>query len=248
MAGVRRRRVGRRQDAAARRSCSARARGIGRAQLSGDCVELGEGELPYAPLVGRAAPARALGRPRARRSSPARPAPSSRRCSPAWPARADARRRPMTRPRRRGCSRRCSRLLERLGARTGRCCSTIEDLHWADRATRAFLDFLARSLCRERVLVVATYRPDELHRRHPLRPLLAELERDAALAADRAAAADARRSWSSSWPTSSATRPTATLVDRAVRALRGQPAVRRGAARRRAATAAARCRRRCATR
>ena len=54
----------------------------------------------------------------------------------------------------------------------------IEDLHWADRSTRAFLAFLARSLRRERVLVVATYRPDELHRRHPLRPLLAELERE----------------------------------------------------------------------
>ena len=39
--------------------------------------------------------------------------------------------------------------------------------------------YLASSLCRERVLVVTTYRPDELHRRHPLRPLLAELERDA---------------------------------------------------------------------
>src|SRR5215208_4534817 len=30
----------------------------------------------------------------------------------------------------------------------------------------------------ERVLAVCTYRSDELHRRHPLRPLLAELERD----------------------------------------------------------------------
>ena len=38
--------------------------------------------------------------------------------------------------------------------------------------------FLAHSLGRERVLVVATYRLDELHRRHPLRPLLAEIERD----------------------------------------------------------------------
>jgi len=55
----------------------------------------------------------------------------------------------------------------------------VEDLHWADRSTRAFITFLARSLCRERVLVVASYRADELHRRHPLRPLLAELERDA---------------------------------------------------------------------
>src|SRR6185503_8135816 len=40
------------------------------------------------------------------------------------------------------------------------------------------LVFLARSLWNERVLVIATYRSDELHRRHPLRPLLAELERD----------------------------------------------------------------------
>ena len=63
----------------------------------------------------------------------------------------------------------------------------LEDLHWADRSTRAFLAFLARNLCRERVLVVATYRIDELHRRHPLRPLLAELERDPRVAPHRAA-------------------------------------------------------------
>jgi predicted ATPase len=53
----------------------------------------------------------------------------------------------------------------------------IEDLHWADRSTRAALAFLARSLTDERVLVVGSYRPDELRRRHPLRSLLAELER-----------------------------------------------------------------------
>ena len=54
----------------------------------------------------------------------------------------------------------------------------IEDLHWADRSTRAALAFLGRSLQAERVLIVGTYRPDEMHRRHPLRPLLAELERN----------------------------------------------------------------------
>ena len=54
----------------------------------------------------------------------------------------------------------------------------VEDLHWADSSTRSFVGFLARTLCRERVLVVATYRSDELHRRHPLRPLLGELTRD----------------------------------------------------------------------
>lgn len=53
----------------------------------------------------------------------------------------------------------------------------LEDIHWADRSTRTFAAFLARSLRSERVLVVLTYRTDELHRRHPLRPLLAELER-----------------------------------------------------------------------
>ncbi|HEX7300244.1 MAG TPA: LuxR C-terminal-related transcriptional regulator, partial [Solirubrobacteraceae bacterium] len=67
-------------------------------------------------------------------------------------------------------------LIERLG-RDAPLMLWLEDIHWADRSTRAFLTFLARSLWTERVLVIATYRSDELHRRHPLRPLLAELER-----------------------------------------------------------------------
>src|SRR6185503_15554792 len=54
-------------------------------------------------------------------------------------------------------------------------------------STRAFLRFLAATLSTERLLVVTTYRPDELHRRHPLRPLLAELERVRALRIDLAA-------------------------------------------------------------
>ena len=53
----------------------------------------------------------------------------------------------------------------------------LEDVHWSDRSTRTFVSFLARSLREERVMVVLTYRSDELHRRHPLRPLLSELER-----------------------------------------------------------------------
>jgi ATP/maltotriose-dependent transcriptional regulator MalT len=54
---------------------------------------------------------------------------------------------------------------------------TLEDMHWADRSTRMFLDFMARSLRHERVALVLSYRTDELHRRHPLRSLLAELDR-----------------------------------------------------------------------
>jgi DNA-binding CsgD family transcriptional regulator/tetratricopeptide (TPR) repeat protein len=52
----------------------------------------------------------------------------------------------------------------------------VEDVHWADRSTRDLLGFLIRNL-RGGVALVLTYRSDELHRRHPLRPFLAELER-----------------------------------------------------------------------
>ncbi|MFC5826986.1 ATP-binding protein [Nonomuraea insulae] len=53
----------------------------------------------------------------------------------------------------------------------------IEDLHWADRSTRDLLVFLSRMVQNERVCVVGTYRTDDLHRRHPLRSVLAELKR-----------------------------------------------------------------------
>jgi DNA-binding CsgD family transcriptional regulator/tetratricopeptide (TPR) repeat protein len=53
----------------------------------------------------------------------------------------------------------------------------LEDMHWADRSTLAFVAFLMRSLREERVLVILSYRTDELYRRHPLRPLLSELGR-----------------------------------------------------------------------
>jgi DNA-binding NarL/FixJ family response regulator len=53
----------------------------------------------------------------------------------------------------------------------------VEDLHWADRSTRDLLAFLVRTLRSGRIALVASYRSDELHRRHPLRPLLAELVR-----------------------------------------------------------------------
>jgi ATP/maltotriose-dependent transcriptional regulator MalT len=53
----------------------------------------------------------------------------------------------------------------------------VEDLHWGDRDTRDLLAFLVRALRDVRVLLVATYRSDELQRGHPLRRVLAELER-----------------------------------------------------------------------
>ncbi|MFF9066901.1 AAA family ATPase [Streptomyces sp. NPDC014891] len=68
------------------------------------------------------------------------------------------------------------RLLERLAAdRT--VVLVLEDLHWADASTRHLLTYLLRTLRRGRIVVVASYRADDIHRRHPLRPLLAELDR-----------------------------------------------------------------------
>jgi predicted ATPase/DNA-binding CsgD family transcriptional regulator len=52
----------------------------------------------------------------------------------------------------------------------------VEDLHWADRSTRDLLAFLVRNLRRERVLVVVTYRNDEPGQQG-LGPYLAELDR-----------------------------------------------------------------------
>ncbi|GLZ39445.1 helix-turn-helix transcriptional regulator [Actinokineospora sp. NBRC 105648] len=53
----------------------------------------------------------------------------------------------------------------------------LEDLHWADGSTRSLLSFLFSRLRSQRLVVLGTYRSDDLHRRHPLRPLLAELVR-----------------------------------------------------------------------
>jgi ATP/maltotriose-dependent transcriptional regulator MalT len=53
----------------------------------------------------------------------------------------------------------------------------VEDLHWSDRSTRDLLGFLVRNLRDAPVVLVLTYRSDELHRRHPLLPFLAELGR-----------------------------------------------------------------------
>jgi DNA-binding CsgD family transcriptional regulator/tetratricopeptide (TPR) repeat protein len=53
----------------------------------------------------------------------------------------------------------------------------IEDLHWADQSTLELTAFLVRSLREARVMLLATYRSDELHRSHPLRPLVTGWER-----------------------------------------------------------------------
>src|SRR5689334_768122 len=146
--------------------------------IGGDCVELGEGELPYAPIV-------AALRPLVRQHDPVLdglPAATRAELGALIPGLGGE-----AAPIRQleGDDAAQARLFEALLSlfdelgRDRTLLLTIEDIHWADRSTRSFLAFLARSLCDERVMVVATYRLDELHRRHPLRPLLAELERNA---------------------------------------------------------------------
>ena len=67
-------------------------------------------------------------------------------------------------------------LLERLADSTPTVL-IIEDVHWADRSSRDLIAFLSRNLRIPQVLMVMTYRSDDLHRQHPLRPVLAELGR-----------------------------------------------------------------------
>ncbi|NJN16365.1 MAG: AAA family ATPase [Oscillochloris sp.] len=54
----------------------------------------------------------------------------------------------------------------------------LEDLHWADQASQELLYYLARVIENERVLIIGTYRTDEIHRLHPLAGLIARLTRD----------------------------------------------------------------------
>jgi ATP/maltotriose-dependent transcriptional regulator MalT len=132
--------------------------------LLGQCLELAGAQIPYASLVAALRPlARGMGAdaaaelPAGARNTRAEEEPSARqgRLFEALLA-----------------------LLERLG-RSGPVLLALEDIHWADGATRDFITFLVRSAREEPLCLVVTYRSDELHRRHPLRPLLAELERAA---------------------------------------------------------------------
>jgi class 3 adenylate cyclase len=58
-------------------------------------------------------------------------------------------------------------LLEHLARERG-LLVVLDDVHWADSSTRHLLDYVARRLVRSRVMLLATYRSDELDRLHPL--------------------------------------------------------------------------------
>jgi ATP/maltotriose-dependent transcriptional regulator MalT len=151
------------------------ARGTGARVLTGGCLELGADSLPFTPFtavlrelvrdLGAAGVAGLL------------PGGSSRELArllpefgtPAGPDEAGEAR---------------ARLFEQMLlvlehlAEAGSVALVLEDMHWADQSTRDLLAFLIRNQASlDGVLIVVTYRSDDLHRSHPLRPLLAELGR-----------------------------------------------------------------------
>ncbi len=145
--------------------------------LRGDGVEQADGELPYAPLLSALRPLVREHHPALARLSPG----GRQELATILPGLEDEAP-PARTAEGRGASdqlRLFEAVLELID-----CLSSsapliliLEDMHWADRSTRAFTAFLSRTLRQERVCMILTYRADELHRRHPLRPLLSELER-----------------------------------------------------------------------
>jgi DNA-binding CsgD family transcriptional regulator/tetratricopeptide (TPR) repeat protein len=141
--------------------------------LVGGCVPVGNGALPYAPIV------------QALRVLLAEVGVGAVRelVGPSWPEL--ARLLPaLGEPDRSGRPDQAdhARLFELLLGLLGRLGEqaplvlVVEDLHWADQSTRDLLAFLVRNVRRERVLVVITHRNDEPGQQR-LGPYLAELDR-----------------------------------------------------------------------
>ncbi|WP_433377130.1 helix-turn-helix transcriptional regulator [Actinoplanes sp. CA-142083] len=135
--------------------------------LTGQCLELGEEGLPFAPF---AAAVRELVRSEGMAVLDGREREFARLLPELGPP-------PEPGDARRGLLfESVGALLERVGGEQP-VVLIIEDLHWADRATRDLIAFLVRSARVPQMLLIGTYRTDELQRGHPLRPFLAELDR-----------------------------------------------------------------------
>jgi DNA-binding CsgD family transcriptional regulator len=157
--------------------------------LTGHCVDLGDVGLPYLPFVDLLRPVAAepelaplsfrdpalagllAGRPGASAAVP--PAPDGGDLGRPLPNRAAPQ--PIDDGRLQLFESIAGLLCELSGS--GPLLVVLEDVHWADRSSRDLLRYLLARLVDEPVTIVASYRSDDLHRRHPLRPLLAELVR-----------------------------------------------------------------------
>ena len=149
-----------------------RARENGVLVLVGECVDLAEAELPYAPIVGAL---RAVVRERsepglakifgAARSELARLLPELGDPGPSVQGSVGQ-----------------TRLFELVLGVLSRLSQerpvalVIEDVHWADSASLDLVAFLVRNQRSERLAMVITFRSGELSPEHPVRARLAELE------------------------------------------------------------------------
>lgn len=141
--------------------------------LVGGCVDLGDGTLPYAPVVEALRGLReALGAERLRAVA-GDDATVLTRLLPALGPDLDVETAPVDR----GIFYEAVLgFLHRL-ADDRPLVVVVEDLHWAARSTLDLIAFMARNLRDRPIVMVATYRSDDLHRTHPLREWLAELAR-----------------------------------------------------------------------
>src|SRR6266487_365883 len=157
------------------REFAERSRGTGARVLTGGCLELGADSLPFTPFTAVLRElVRDLGAAGVASLLPGGSSPELARLLPEFGTPAG--------PDEAGAAR--ARLFEQMLlvlehlAEAGPVVLVIEDMHWADRSSRDLLAFLIRNQgSLDGVLILATYRSDDLHRTHPLRPLLAELDR-----------------------------------------------------------------------
>jgi ATP/maltotriose-dependent transcriptional regulator MalT len=162
------------------------ARDEGAVVLVGGCIGLAEGSLPFAPIVEALRPfVRELDESDRENGGPSTDAVSREALSTLAASLGLLTDRPVSasagaelRPEwvRSRIYESVLDLLRELAA-DGPVVLAIEDLHWADNSTRELLAFLVRNAQAERLLLIVTFRSDELTRRHPLLFWLAEADR-----------------------------------------------------------------------
>ena len=159
-----------------------RANDAGIRVLNGSCLDMGASSLPYAPVID------ALRRfvadtPAARRTEWFGPPSASGELAgfiPELGARGTTYEPVEMHP----FDSRQARLFEQLVGLIERAAArapmvlTVDDLHWADQSTLDLITYMVSSIQGVGLVLVLTYRSDELTRRHPLRPVLARMQRD----------------------------------------------------------------------
>ena len=138
--------------------------------LVGRCVDIGDGELPYAPIAGAL---RGLLAGLSEEEAEAVFGPDRAvlgRLVPELAGTDDGARDPVAAFAKARLFELVLRTVGRLGERAP-VLLVVEDLHWADGSTRDLLRFLVRGAARERLALVLTCRTEGLARGHPLAPV-----------------------------------------------------------------------------